>query len=106
MYKMIVGEIGSTRKEKWDIQNNNPYAVWVGKPFASEVCRISALSSADFCLRNRVDVDWGSVAWKGNAKEIKRLFEAERLDDSGLENLKPGKDYAVLFLELCFAECA
>ena len=106
MYKMIVGEIGSTRKEKWDIQNNNPYAVWDGKPFASEVCRISALSSADFCLRNRVDVDWGSVAWKGNAKEIGRLFEAERLDASGLKDLKPEKDYAVLFLELCFAECA
>ena len=98
MYKMIVGEIGSTRKEKWDIQNNNPYAVWDGKPFASEVCRISALSSADFCLRNRVDVDWGSVAWKGNAKEIGRLFEAERLDASGLKDLKPEKDYAVLFL--------
>ena len=98
MYKMIVGEIGSMRKEKWDLKNDNPYAVWDGKPFASEACRISALSSADYCLRNRVDVDWGSVAWKGNAKEIGRLFEAERLDASGLKDLKPEKDYAVLFL--------
>ena len=106
MYKMIVGEIGSTRKEKWDIQNNNPYAVWDGKPYAAEKCRISALSSADYCLRNRVDVDWGSVAWKGNAKEIRRLFEAERLDDSGLKGLTPGKEYAVLFLGPGLARCA
>ena len=106
MYKMIVGEIGSMRKEKWDLKNDNPYAVWDGKPFAAETCRISALSSADYCLRNRVDVDWGSVAWKGNAREIGRLFEAERLNSSGLKDLKPEKDYAVLFLELCFSECA
>ena len=106
MYKMIVGEIGSMRKEKWDLPNDNPYAVWDGKPFAAETCRISALSSADYCLRNRVDVDWGSVAWKGNAKEIGRLFEAERLNASGLEKLHPEKDYAVLFLELCMSECA
>ena len=106
MYKMIVGEIGSMRRDKWDIKNDNPYSVWDGKPFAAENCRISALSSADYCLRSRVDVDWGSVAWKGNAEEIERLFEAERLDASGLEDLQPEKDYAVLFLELSLPICA
>jgi len=106
MYKMIVGEIGSMRKEQWNIKNDNPYSVWDGKAFAAETCRISALSSADYCLRNRVDVDWGSVAWKGNSKEIHRLFEAERLDASGLKKLEAGKDYAVLFLELCWNSCA
>ena len=106
MYKMIVGEIGSMRREKWDIPNDNPYSVWDGKAYAAENCRISALSSADYCLRDRVDVDWGSVAWKGNDREIRRVFEAERLDASGLTGLVPGKDYAVLFLELCWADCA
>lgn len=106
MYKMIVGEISRMRRDKWDIKSDNPYSVWDGKAFAAENCRISALSSADYCLRDRVDVDWGSVAWKGNAREISRLFEAERLNASGLQNLEQGKDYAVLFLELCFAECA
>ena len=106
MYKMIVGEIGSMRKNKWDLKNDNPYSVWDGKPFAAETCRISALSSADYCLRSRVDVDWGSVAWKGNAWEIRRLFEAERLNSAGLKDLKEGKDYAVLFLELVLPVCA
>ena len=106
MYKMIVGEIGSMRREKWNIRNDNPYSVWDGRPFAAEECRISALSSADYCLRNRVDVDWGSVAWKGNAEEIRRVFRAERLNDSGLAALKEGRDYAVLFLELALPVCA
>jgi len=106
MYKMIVGEISRQRKEKWDLKSDNPYSVWDGKAFAAEVCRISALSSADYCLRNRLDVDWGSVAWKGNAREIRRLFEAERLDATGLNRLEADKDYAVVFIELCWAECA
>ncbi len=106
MYKMIVGEISRLRQEKWDIPNDNPYSVWDGKALAAETCRISALSSADYCLRDRVEVDWGSIAWKGTSKEIRRVFEAERLDTSPLEKLEGNRDYAVVFLELCWAECA
>lgn len=106
MYKMIVGEISRARREMWSQKNDNPYGVWDGKPFASETCRISALSSADYCLRDREDVDWGSVAWRGKKQEILRLFEAERLDASGLKALEPEKEYAVIFLEICLAECA
>ena len=106
MYKMIVGEISRPRREKWDLKSDNPYSVWDGKAYAAENCRISALSSADYCLRNRLDVDWGSVAWKGTATEIRRLFEAERLNDTGLNSLEEGKDYAVLFLEIALPVCA
>ena len=106
MYKMIVGEISRRRKDRWDIPCDNPYDIWDGKAYAAETCRISALSSADYCLRNRLDVDWGSVAWKGTATEIRRLFEAERLNDTGLHSLEEGKDYAVLFLEIALPVCA
>ena len=106
MYKMIVGEISRPRREKWDLKSDNPYSVWDGTAYAAENCRISALSSADYCLRNRLDVDWGSVAWKGTATEIRRLFEAERLNDTGLHSLEEGKDYAVLFLEIALPICA
>lgn len=106
MYKLIVGEISLERKKNWNSPNDNPYGVWEGKTFASEICRISALSSADYCLRDRVDVDWGSVAWKGSAREIRRLFEAERLNMSGLKALEQGKDYAVLFLGFPAVKCA
>ena len=87
MYRIVVGELG-------------------GKPLAASKCRISALSSADYCLRDRVEVDWGRITWKGTAGEIRRVFEAERLDDSGLKHLDPGRDYAVLFQGTRRAECA
>jgi len=98
-----VGEISRERKRKWDLENRNPYSVWDGKALAAENCRISALSSADYCLRDRVEVDWGRIAWKGNKKEISRLFEAERLNGASIEALDSHKEYAVMFLELCCA---
>ena len=106
MYKMIVGEISRPRREKWDLKSDNPYSVWDGKAYAAENCRISALSSADYCLRSRLDEDWGSVAWKGTATEIRRLFEAERLNHTGLHSLEEGKYDAVLFLEIALPVCA
>ena len=87
MYRIVVGELG-------------------GRDLAVLRCRISALPSADYCLRDRLDVACGKVAWKGNKKEISRVFEAERLDASGLKHLKSGKDYRVLFQRKCRAECA
>lgn len=81
MYRIIVGEMERPERK-----------------LAAEKCRISALSSADFCLRDRVDVAWGRIRWKGNRQEIRRLFEAERLDSGVLEHLDSGKDYAVMFL--------
>lgn len=92
MYQIIVREIGKT-----GILKTAPTG-WCGKALAAENCRISALSSADYCLRSRVDVDWGHIAWKGSKQEIRRLFDAERLNDAGLEQLSDHKDYAVLFL--------
>lgn len=106
MYKLVVGEISSARKKKWAINNTNPYSVWDGRALAAENCRISALSSADYCLRDRVEVDWGRIAWKGNRQEIRRLFDAERLNGAALDGLDGQKDYAVLFLELYGADCA
>ena len=106
MYKLVVGKISDARKKNWNLKDENPYSVWEGKPISAQVCSISALSSADYCLRSRIDVNWGSVAWKGNRKEIRRLFEAERLDPAPLDQLERWKDYAVIFIELCWAGCA
>lgn len=106
MYKIVVGSISAARKEHWELVNPNPYSVWDGKALAAQNCRISALSSADYCLRSRIDVDWGAVAWKGRPEEIRRLFEAERLDASSLEQLGEGEEYAVVFLEFCWNVCA
>ena len=106
MYKIVVGIISEARKENWELINPNPYSVWDGKALAAQNCRISALSSADYCLHSRSDVDWGAVAWKGTAGEIRRLFIAEELDPEPLSRLEAGEEYAVVFLEFCWECCA
>lgn len=62
MYKIVVGQISPARVQNWALSDPNPYSVWEGKPVAAVNCRISTLSSADYCLRSRIDVDWGTVA--------------------------------------------
>ena len=65
---------------------------------AEEVCRISALSSADYCLHDREELDWGHFAFRGSKKEIRRLFEAENLNSTTLDKLSEGAEYTVTFL--------
>lgn len=90
MYQIIVREISTGSRH-----NRN---LWEGRAIAEEPCRISALSSADYCLRSREEVDWGRFSFRGNKQEIRRLFEAERLSAKNLEKLSEHKDYTVLFL--------
>ena len=100
------GDVPLTVFQSLPVDGPNPYSVWDGKALAAQNCRISALSSADYCLHSRIDVDWGAVAWKGTAGEIRRLFTAEELDPEPLSRLEAGEEYAVVFLEFCWECCA
>lgn len=93
MYKIMVREISTDRKKPGNI-------------LALEACRISALSSADYCLRDRQERSFRSFAWKGTVPEIRRLFEAERLDGTFLDFLEPNGEYEVSFLGNRVLACA
>lgn len=103
MYRIIVGELDAARAQTGALPL---YGGWKGKPLMAQKCRISALSSADYCLRDREEMDWGKICWKGNKKEILRLFAAERLNDTALRNLDGKKEYGILFLGSCRTGCA
>ena len=79
MYQVIVEEIGGRE------------LLWVN-------CRISALSAADYCLEARRETGANRISWQGNARQIRRLFQAERLP-ANLKGLKPFREYAVVFLK-------
>ena len=99
MYKIYVGEISPARKENWFHNDENPYAVWEGDAIATEICLIGTLSVARKMLREEVDIDWGSSAWKGNKQEIYAFFEACKFNTAPLKILQDNTDYAVVFLE-------
>ena len=79
------------------------YKLAVGKNSAgreavtAQKCRISAVSSADFCLGDRMDPAPGRIEWRGRARAIRRLFRAEGLDCQPLQGLSPFREYTVVF---------
>lgn len=96
MYTIRIGEISEERKKNWHLDDDNPYAVIGGKPICEDSCTIDGVLYCQECLRDEVQIDWGSWAYKGNASEIKALFRKLRWVDNPLED---GKDYAVVFIE-------
>lgn len=106
MYKLIVGNISSERQIDWFQKDENPYAVWEGTAIAEETCIGSTWVTADEMLRDHVDVDWGSIAWRANKAELIRFFEVCELNISSLKQLEPAKDYAVVFIEAVWGDSA
>lgn len=106
MYKLIVGNISSERQIDWFRKDENPYAVWEGTAIAEETCIGSTWVTADEILRDHVDVDWGSIAWRANKAELIRFFEVCELNISSLKQLEPAKDYAVVFIEAVWGDSA
>ena len=106
MYKLIVGNISSERQIDWFRKDENPYAVWEGTAIAEETCIGSTWVTADEMLRDHVDVDWGSIAWRANKAELIRFFEVCELNISSLKQLEPAKDYAVVFIETVWGDSA
>ena len=106
MYKLIVGKIAIERQADWFRNDDDPYAVWEGEALIQQICTIGTLSSADDFLRDRVDVDWGSVAWKANRQELDRFFKAKNIQFSSLHTLEPNIDYAVIFIENVWGDSA
>ena len=101
MYQIIVDEWKNPEKGSGQIL---PFRG--RKPLAVENCRISALSSADFCLGQRTEMARGKFAWTGSGQQVRRLFAAERLNDRGLKCLDNGKQYSVLFQGSFPGSCA
>lgn len=98
-YKLYVGEISQERTEDWFRNDNNPYAVCTGEELVKLYCSGGDWAIADQLLRDHVDVDWGSIAWRANKAEIVAFFKECKLDLATLTALEKGKDYAVVFIE-------
>ena len=106
MYKLIVGKISAERQADWFCNNDNPYAVWEGDALIRITCTIGTSASANEYLRDRVNVDWGSVAWKASKQELTSFFQSQKINISALKALDPGTDYAVVFIETVWGDSA
>ena len=106
MYRIIVGHISPKRQADWYCKDDDPYAVWEGEPLVQVVCTGGVWATADEMLRERVDVDWGSIAWKANREEVTRFFRVCGLRTADLEQLREKEVYAVVFIESVWGDSA
>ena len=55
-------------------------------------CRLAKLYGLQTAENAQVNVDWGSIAWRGTREEITELFAACNLQSDGLEQLQENMD--------------
>ena len=112
MCSAYFGELCEERKKNWHCDGTNPYEVLVA-PVTLERKGHKLLDVGNKYFHDRIQVDWGSFAWKCNAEEIIRFLEENKDtlpwlvkdEEEILENVRNyvsergNVDYGVVFVE-------
>lgn len=99
MFSVYYGELSESRKETWDNGEDNPYSVLAWNKKISGYDWMSFLATARKVLKDEIQIDWGSFAWKAGKADILKL---KREWNATLENqkmLKENVEYGVVFIE-------
>ena len=112
MCSAYFGELCDARKKKWENDETNPYGV-LSSPILLERKGHKLLDVGSKYFHERIQIDWGSFAWKCTSEEILRFLEdyKETLpwlvesDQQMLEEVKKyiserkNTEYGVVFVE-------
>lgn len=74
MCSAYFGELCEKRKENWNCGGENPYEILIF-PITLDRKGHKLLSLGDVYFHDRINIDWGSFAWKCNSKEIISFLE-------------------------------
>lgn len=99
VYDVRYGELTESRKLCWDNKEDNPYDVlkWHKKITAYDW--INVLGTADKMLTDKIQIDWGSFAWKTNGKNLVQFVSAIGGTLEGRNQIDPNAEYGVVFIE-------
>lgn len=99
VFRVYYGEISESRKENWDNGEENPYDVLVSNKKISGYDWMSFFAIASTYLKEEIQIDWGSFAWKGCKSDILKLKKDwhAKLEDETF--LKEDVEYGVVFIE-------
>lgn len=99
VFRVYYGEISESRKENWDNGEENPYDVLVSNKKISGYDWMSFFAIARTYLKEEIQIDWGSFAWKGCKSDILKLKKDwhAKLEDETF--LKEDVEYGVVFIE-------
>lgn len=99
LYTIYYGEISAVRKAKWNNGEDNPYDVLECNKKISCTNWISFLAAARKYLKDEIQIDWGSYAWKGTKDDILKLCKAINGEVQDSKNLKDCIEYGIIFIE-------
>lgn len=99
VFRVYYGEISESRKENWDNGKENPYDVLASNKKISGYDWMSFFAIARRYLKDEIQIDWGSFAWKGCKSDILKLKKDwhAKLEDETF--LKEDVEYGVVFIE-------
>ena len=99
MFRVYYGEIAESRKEKWDNGEENPYDVLAWNKKISGYDWMSFLATARKVLKDEIQIDWGSFAWKASKADILKLKREWNATLEDQKILKENVEYGVVFIE-------
>lgn len=77
MCSAFFGELSEERKIDWHHNDKNPYAV-LNDPVLLENKGHKLLDEGNKYFRDRIQIDWGSFAWKCTREEILKFLDEHR----------------------------
>ena len=101
-YCFLYGEISEAGKQVWDGKEISPFDILSkNRDIKCIGSWMDALGWARKDLREEVQVDWGSFAWKCFGRDLQKLAERKpRCVIEDFEDIAPEKEYGVVFIEM------
>ena len=101
-HRFYYGTITETGKKAWDDVEMSPFDILEkNRDINLRASWLDAFGWARKNLRDEIQVDWGSFAWKCTGKNLLQLKEDKpRSDIEDLEMIEPDKEYGVVFIEM------
>ena len=97
-----VGELSEERKNNWDCKNDDPYAVLKNRILMTRGAH-ALLDKGDQYFREKLQIDWGSFAWKCNKEELDRFMKENDIKFQEKPELEETKEYGILFIDSGFS---
>ena len=104
-YDVNYGEIADKYLHNWTSENtefNSPFDILKERyKISFSDTWIDFLYWANSNLPNKINVDWGSFAWKCFGKDILKIkgnFPSATIENC--ENIESGREYGLVFIEL------
>lgn len=99
MSAIYCGRINEERLRTWQ-SNSNPYEILVENKEIHKIGGWDFLDYANKSFSDKVQVDWGSFAYKCTGKQLNDFVDETKCEIENMEDINDTEIYGVVFVEL------